>query len=66
MWKNIYVTNVVRNFLNSVNGLEKPRADTGEGYRDLAIAFRIRESLAKGLRNGDYVIEGAEEIRYER
>jgi len=43
----IYITNVVRNFLNSVKGLEKPRADTVDGYRDLVIAFRIRKTLAK-------------------
>jgi len=37
VWRNIYITNVVRNFLNSVKGLEKPRADTVDGYRDLAM-----------------------------
>jgi len=49
-----------------VKGLEKPRADTVDSYRDLVIAFRIRETLAKSLRNGDYVIGRAEEIQYER
>jgi len=66
VWRNIYITNVVRNFLNSVKGLEKPRADSIDGYRDLVIAFRIRETLAKGLRTGDYVIGEAVEIQYER
>jgi len=31
VWRNIYITNVVRNFLNSVKGLKKPRADTVDG-----------------------------------
>jgi len=66
VWRNIYITSVVMNFLSSVKGLEKPRADTVDGYRDLAIAFRIRETLAKGLRTGDYVIGGVAEIQYER
>jgi len=62
----IYITSVVRNFLSSVKGLEKLRADTVDGYRDLAIAFRIRETLSKGFRAGDYVIGEAVEIQYER
>jgi len=66
VWRNIYVTNIIRNFLNSVKGLEKPRADSIDGYRDLVIAFRIRESLAKGYRIGDHVIGKAIEIQYER
>jgi len=66
VWRNIYMTSIIRNFLNSVNGSEKPRADSIDGYRDLVIAFRIRESLSKGLTTGDYVIGEAIEIQYER
>jgi len=64
VWRNIYITNIIRNFINSIKGVESPRASVIDGYRDLVIAYAIRRSIREGSRFNRYIVGVPIEIKY--
>jgi len=64
IWRNIYITNIIKNFISSVKGVEKPKANAIDGYRDLTIAYSIRKSIKEGYRLNKHVIGKSVEIEY--